>query len=369
MADSARSYRQPHRSRRLTSAGQVLCAGLVCFGFWLMLDARQLYNSAVAAPLGARRSAAVSFLRPVARASEWLGLDRIEDGANRFLGHNVSTPGGLSIGAPSQASKKSAPAAMLGGPGDLSLRNLGPGHHVALMPATPLVGTNATSTVVLSPPNAEHPLRILIIGDSLGEDLADGLEDVIGSNPAVALIDQAKADTGLADPAYFNWPANLDADIVKYHPQIVAVMLGGNDWQPFLGTPSRVATPGSPYWRVAYGERVADLISEATAQGIFAVWVGLPIMGPQSPFPVDMAPDLDAVFEQQADANPDAMFISSWSLFTNSAGEYAAYLPIAGANLVNVRDPDEVHLSLPGGADRLANAVIDKIQARLHVNF
>jgi len=365
----AHPMRQPYRSRRLSSAGQILGVGLLCFSLWLLIDARQLYNSALAAPLGARRSAAVAVLRPIARASEWLGLDRLENGANRILGHNASTPGGLSIPAASTTKNKSVTKAALGGPAALSLRDLGPRHlNVPIATTTtPMIG--ATNSIVIAQPSATNPLRVLVVGDSLGEDLEDGLEDVVGSNPAVALIDAAQADTGLADPAYYSWPDNLQVDLARYHPQIVAVMIGGNDWQPFLGTPSRVATPGTAYWRVAYGARVSQFVSEATSQGIFVVWVGLPIMGPQSPFPPDMAPDLNSVFEQQIDANQNAMFVSSWPLFTNSAGQYAMYLPTAGGDIVDMRDPDGVHLAIPAGSDRLANAVIVEMQNRLHINF
>ncbi len=52
---------------RQVPAGKVLAVGLICFFVWLMLDARQLYNSALGSPIGVRRSVAISILRPIAR--------------------------------------------------------------------------------------------------------------------------------------------------------------------------------------------------------------------------------------------------------------------------------------------------------------
>ena len=79
-------------SSRVVS-GQILGVGLICFGAWTLLDARQLLNSAVGSPLGVRRSVAMSILRPIARVTEAFGLDRLVNGGNRALGRGTLTPG------------------------------------------------------------------------------------------------------------------------------------------------------------------------------------------------------------------------------------------------------------------------------------
>ena len=213
-----------------------------------------------------------------------------------------------------------------------------------------------------------HPITILDIGDSIGEDLGIGLGDVLGSDPAVKVIQSAVGNTGLADPGYYNWPANLAGQLKQYHPKIVVVMLGGNDWQPFLTGPNTAAIPGTAYWRSAYGQRVAGLINEATSAGAAVFWVGLPPMAPSSALPPAMSPALNAVFQAQAAAN-GATYVPTWNAFTNAAGQYAEFLPNAEGQLVAVRDPDGVHLAPPAGCDLAATIVRNAIQSTFDIKL
>ena len=63
----------PDRRRR-ASAGRVIGVFLLCFGIWFVLDANQLYRNAAAQPLGARRTAAIIMLRPIAAVTNALGI-------------------------------------------------------------------------------------------------------------------------------------------------------------------------------------------------------------------------------------------------------------------------------------------------------
>ena len=69
----------------------------------------------------------------------------------------------------------------------------------------------------LTPPSAQHPLTMLVIGDSLGEDLGMGLRDLIGAKPAIRLYTEAVGSTGLVNTAYYNWPLQLEAELGRYH--------------------------------------------------------------------------------------------------------------------------------------------------------
>src|SRR5580658_4397718 len=84
------------RSQRAT-AGRCLGVGLVCFGLWLVLDANQRYLSAQAAPLGSRRTVAITILRPLAAVTSAPGLSSLVDGANDARGH-ANGPGLSGLG-------------------------------------------------------------------------------------------------------------------------------------------------------------------------------------------------------------------------------------------------------------------------------
>ncbi|MGH9303598.1 MAG: SGNH/GDSL hydrolase family protein [Acidimicrobiales bacterium] len=207
-------------------------------------------------------------------------------------------------------------------------------------------------------PTASHPIRILEIGDSLGEDLGFGMSDVLGHDRLVRIIAAAVGDSGLARPDYYNWPAHLAVELHRYHPQAVVVMLGGDDGQSFIDN-GRYVGFGTALWHKVYSRRVARLMNEATGAGAHVFWVGMPIMG--SPALSHEMMLENQVFAQQALAHKGAGYFSCWRLFANAEGRYAQYLEDSSGHLVMERDPDGVHLT-GAGADRLASAIVAPMQ-------
>jgi hypothetical protein len=223
---------------------------------------------------------------------------------------------------------------------------------------------------VLAPPLAQpsvaRPLSILEIGDSLGEDLGFGLEALLGGDRRVQLHAEAVGDTGLANVAYYNWPAALARELRIYHPGLVIVFLGGNDDQGF-DVGSRPALVGTAFWRTEYSARVATMMHEASAAGAHVLWVGMPVMGPSTGLSPAMA-TLDAIYAAQARKDPWVRYLSTWRLFENAAHQYATSLPNGAGQLVAMRDPDGVHLTM-AGSERAASAVITAIERDWHVRL
>jgi hypothetical protein len=357
------SVRRPAREFRSgqLAAGRVLAVGLVCFLLWLIVDARQLYNASVASPIGTRRSVSMSILAPIARLNEALGLDRLVNGANRALSRdNGDTPGQASPPAttpepttPSTVARRAS--GTTGGAGAVR------GHDPT---TTTLVGGGLAP---IRQPSPAAPLRVLDIGDSIGEDLGAGLGDVIGASKAVSLHLAAVGDTGLSNTGYYNWPVQLTRDLAQSHPDLVVALFGGNDWQPFY-VGSTPAQPGSARWISAYRARVETMMREVKAAHAHLIWVGLPILGPASHIPASAAPTLNTIYASAAKAS-GAIYFSSYKLFENAAGQYAQYLPNASGSLVEVRDADGVHLAPPAGNDLLANHVVALVRARFHIRI
>jgi hypothetical protein len=328
--------------RRVVSAGHALAAGLVCFALWTFFDARQLYNSANSSPIGVRRSVAMSILRPIARFEEFLGFDRIVNGGNRALGRTgPGTPGGVVV------PPTTVPAKSKGG------------HHTT--PPKQPAGPPA-----LVSPTVTKPLTILEIGDSIGEDLGFGLADVIGVDPRVHVLQNAVGDTGLSNAAYFDWPGVLYQQLQRYHPKLVVVMLGGNDWQSFL-TNGQVAYTDTKLWTSVYTQRVDEMMAETAAAGAHLLWVGLPIMMTPT-FGAHMA-FLNSIYSSQSRRYPGAVFLSTWKLFSNAAGQYAEFLPDKSGSLVQVRDSDGIHIDPPGGTDLLGAYVVNRIEGIWHIKL
>lgn len=226
-----------------------------------------------------------------------------------------------------------------------------PFHPRTLPPARP----SSPSTV-----HAGRPLTILVIGDSLGEDLGYGLKDLLGSLPQVRLVLKAVGSTGLANAAYYNWPKALAEELQQYRPNVVVTLLGGNDAVGFMEGATPVAF-GSRRWQQAYGQRVATLMQEATSVGAQMIWVGLPIMSPASVLPNPSMKRLNAVYTAEAIIHPEVHYVSTWALFEGPQGGYTDVLKASNGQWRVIRDPDGVHIAPPAGNDLIASAVLQTL--------
>ncbi len=321
---------------------QVLAVGVACFGFWLLLDAPTLYASASASPLGTRRSAALEILRPVSAVSRALGLSHVIGGYDRVLGRT--------------------------GPGVVKVAGYQP--RATVPPTlTPIVTTPITTVAGAAPPgppptapdglpplsaSPSQLLPVLSVGDSIGIDLGDSLVNDLAQTGAVSIILDAHVDTGLSRPDYFDWPAELRAQLQRYHSQAVVVFLGANDPQNFQ-VPGGAVSYGTSQWTAAYSARVGSFMAEATGSGARVLWIGMPPMADPGLNTKMVA--LNSIFETEAASHPGVSYFPSWPVLSDAQGHFQTYLPDGSGNEVDVRTPDGTHLS-PAGADRLAQAVI-----------
>ncbi|PSR20581.1 MAG: DUF459 domain-containing protein [Sulfobacillus acidophilus] len=228
--------------------------------------------------------------------------------------------------------------------------------------------TFASDALSLPEPSPSHPLKILVIGDSLGEDLQDGLIDIAGPSSAITVIPAAVGSTGLANVAYYNWPKVLEQDLTRDHPQVVIILIGGNDAVGFLQNGQPVEF-GTALWRADYGDRVASIIRESRQAGADIVWVGLPLMAQGSVLPNSYMHELNAVYAAQVARNPGvATFIPTWSLFRTPNGQFAEYLTDSQGQSVMVRDPDGVHIAPPAGQELIAAYVLSHLTHLAHIS-
>ncbi len=223
-------------------------------------------------------------------------------------------------------------------------------------------GKSQTPLPPLPQPTAARPIKILVIGDSLGEDLGIGLRDLLGQQPNVRLYTDAVGSTGLVDTAYYNWPTVLAQELQRDRPELVLALFGGNDALSFDQAGGYVPF-GSGLWRRDYGGRVATIMRESRQAGARVVWVGLPVMGPSSVLRNSSMADLNAVYAAEATAYRGVTFLSTWTLFATPAGQYTQDLANSQGRLEIVRDPDGVHIAPPAGTDLIASAVLAGVDA------
>jgi hypothetical protein len=340
--------RPPAREgRRLQAAGRVLAIGFICFALWLLLDVHSLRRSAESSPLGARRSAALTVLRPIG----WIG----DATGAAYLGDLVKEALGRPTGGPVV---KSTPPVPLAAP---RARRPAPAPQV---PA-PQAAAPTPTLPPLSHPTAANPLRVLVVGDSIGEDFGQSLVTKLSATGVVQATLDGKISTGLARPDYFDWPGELRTDLSRFNPDVVVAMMGANDNQSFL-VGDRAVQFGTPEWVAVYTQRVSAMMNEATAQGGRVMWVGMPVM-PSSGYS-DQMQLLNRIVESQAVGHPGVSYLDSWHVLVDSTGGYSAYLPNASGGQDQVREPDGVHLAR-AGSDRLADWAIGSIQSEFGVRL
>jgi hypothetical protein len=347
-------------SGRYASAGRIIGVGLICFGIWLLLDANQLYNEAQNGGAdGTRRNVAVSILRPIADLSNALHLSGPVNWGDTALNRNGGP--GSNKGLPTPVlTRPPVPEPSTHLPNGQNYLPHGEYGHGTPPPPPP-----ANSLPPIAQPTPAHPLVLLDIGDSIGEDLGFGVGDVFSGDAYVHVLQEGQVDTGLVQQNYYNWPGHLQLELNKYHPGAVVIMMGANDDQN-LNVNGQVYTPLSSGWVAAYTKRVQDLMEESLAAGARVTWVGLPPMGGGN-ITNAFVKRVNTIFETQAHDHPGVTFVPSWSLFAGPKGQFEEFLKINGSE-VQVRTSDGLHLD-PAGWDLLAHALVKPMEHAWGINL
>ena len=186
--------------------------------------------------------------------------------------------------------------------------------------------------------------RILVIGDSLGDGLWQGLYRAFQEDKNLEFINRSKATGGLVRSDSNSWESQV-IDILKNDSfQIAVMMFGANDDQA-IKTGKDWLKVGSEPWRQAYGQRVEAIIKKLRAANIAVYWVGLPVM--RSPDQSADAEMMNEVFREKAFIN-SAKYIDTWNGFTDESGRFSAYGPDMSGQVKRLRSDDGVHFTERG---------------------
>jgi hypothetical protein len=211
-----------------------------------------------------------------------------------------------------------------------------------------------------SDPNAPV-FQVAVFGDTLGQQLADGLEEAFADRPDVRVLHRGKESSGLVRDDFFDWPkAVRDLLAGGEKVDLAVVMIGSNDRQA-LHDGGQSYEPLSPPWRERYAARVDAIRAAFKEKKIPLVWVGLPVTKNEH-FSADMA-KLNEIYRDRATLD-GAPFIDIWEAFADERNQYQAFGPDINGRIVKLRAGDGVHFT-DIGARKVAHFVEGEIKRAL----
>jgi hypothetical protein len=234
------------------------------------------------------------------------------------------------------------------------------------------VATVPVATVVdepesTGPPSVDNPSKVFIVGDSDAGTFGPYLQTLLDGTGIVTTELDYKVSSGLARPDFFDWPAEIDAQLPTVDPDIVVATFGGNDAQG-LSVASGEFIVGDPVtneaeWTAEYQARVGAVMDQLLADGRTVIWVGIP--NDDNPEVTARMAIQDRAAKAAAAERPDVIFIDTWKRFSGRDGGWAEFVidPRDGQGK-DVRADDGFHLN-QNGAEILAIDIAQAIRDTL----
>ncbi len=371
---------QPGSPRR-TPPNVAVAVVLVTLVLGALMNGPGLESAATGLSVGRTRDAAMSVAAGVARSGAALGLDRphqwlaaVRDGD---LGARVGTAAELAAaqgsdleqrGRPQPDGQTSAAIDARSDAPDDGARDVASGEQddatqePGRATQEPDNAAREPDNAVQEPGNAaqepdrttrsitaDAPLEVLLAGDSLMGTVADGYGRRSTDDELVDWDKDVRISTGLARPDVLNWPLHLQQLLDARDPDVVVLLLGGNDDQSLVGGADGVVHYGQPGWEEEYQERATQLQTIAASQGRTVVWLELPAVRPGK---LERARQRMNAAARRAAAGTGALLIDTDAIIAPEG--YTVRL--RGSQ---VRADDGVHLTHAGGD--LVAEVIDRV--------
>lgn len=194
--------------------------------------------------------------------------------------------------------------------------------------------------------NEQSPVhcRIMLLGDSLMEDLGPAMHRSLRHRKGLHFILTAKYSTGLTRPEYFNWPENMENAVVATRPDIIVFFIGANDGMPIKKDGRTVYPNSGEAWRAAYRTKMDELFEIGRRYNCEMIWVGLPPMG--SRYAGILAETAQA---QRDGCNEQGIrFVDTIPILGDENGKFRTYMTDSRGKTIRLRARDKEHLSPVG---------------------
>jgi uncharacterized protein len=263
-----------------------------------------------------------------------------------------------------------------------------------------------------------HTAEVLVIGDSLADWLAYGLEEVFADTPEIGIVRKIRPYSGLVRYEAHNdaleWPQVLKDALAAEKPKVIVVMLGLNDRQPLRerinqvpqkptsgpneappappsaepgqqgsgGEHSAVATPPASAsaandatrqaqtvsydfhtdkWAEAYSKRIDQMIGALSTGGGPVLWISLPAM--RGARATEDSSYLNELYRKRAE-KAGITYVNIWDGFVDDRGQYTPQGPDFEGQIRRLRSSDGVHFT-KYGAEKLGHYIEHDVRRAL----
>lgn len=209
-------------------------------------------------------------------------------------------------------------------------------------------------------PKVDVSSHIVVMGDSLANLLANGLDDALNNRPDVEVIHKAKPDSGLVRSDFYDWPKAV-SDLLASERKISigVILLGLNDRQP-IREGETVHEPLSPRWLELYRDRIDAIANAFATRRVPLIWVGAPPMQ-NGRLSADLITFND-LYRQRVE-KAGGQYVDLWGGFVDAENRYAATGPDVSGQPVRLRLGDGIHFTAAGA--RKAAHFVDLVIRRM----
>ncbi|CAN7718630.1 SGNH/GDSL hydrolase family protein [Bosea sp. LjRoot237] len=209
-------------------------------------------------------------------------------------------------------------------------------------------------------PKVDVNHHVLVIGDTLAGQIAEGLEDSLGDRADVAVVSKAKADSGLVRTDFYDWP-KAAGELLAADAKVMVgvVILGPNDRQ-VIREGDVTHEPLSERWLQLYKARIDAVAAAFSARRVPLIWVGAPPMQ-NARLSADLI-TLNDLFRKGAEAG-GGQYVDLWAAYVDGENRYTATGPDVNGQIAKLRLGDGVHFTKAGA--RKAAHFVDVVIRRL----
>ncbi|AZO81639.1 hypothetical protein BLM15_22315 [Bosea sp. Tri-49] len=209
-------------------------------------------------------------------------------------------------------------------------------------------------------PKVDVNHHVLVIGDTLAGQIAEGLDDSLGDRADVAVVNKAKADSGLVRTDFYDWPKAAGELLAADAKVMVGVIILGPNDRQVIREGDVTHDPLSERWLQLYKARIDAVAAAFGTKRIPLIWVGAPPM--QNPRLSTDLITLNDLFRKGAEAG-GGQYVDLWGAYVDGENRYTATGPDVNGQIAKLRLGDGVHFTKAGA--RKAAHFVDVVIRRL----